>query len=192
LAGIFELLRDHRAGMFRHQFMGAGDGALHALGRFGQLDLRAQDHQHLAPFQRHGFRHHQDQLVALGGGNEGQCDAGVAAGRLDQHILAGRDDALFFQRIDHADADTVLDRGNRIEEFQLEQDIGLGAGFGGHALDPHQGGVADGLGDGVVDASAARFALFHDDSPCWWSLRLSPTLLNCEIALVSIPASTPA
>ena len=88
--------------------MRAGDGALHALGRFGQFDLRAQQHQHLAPLQRHGFRHHQDQLVALGRGDKGQRDAGIAAGRLDQHGLARRDDALLFQRLDHGDADAVL------------------------------------------------------------------------------------
>ncbi len=45
-------------------------------------------------------------------------------GGLDQHILAGRDDALLLHRLDHVDADAVLDRGERIEEFQLQQDVG--------------------------------------------------------------------
>ena len=97
--------------MLGDQLMGAGDGALHALGGFGQFQLRAQDQQHLAPFQRHGFRHHQDQPIALGGGDEGQRDAGIAAGGFDQGGFAGRDDALLFQRLDHRDADAVLDRG---------------------------------------------------------------------------------
>jgi hypothetical protein len=162
---ILELLRDHRAGMGGHQLVGAGDGALHALGRFGQLDLRPQDHQHLAPFQRHALGHHQDQLVALGRGHEGKRDAGVAAGWLDQHRLARRDDALLFHRLDHVDADAILDRGEGIEELQLQQDVGLGARLLGHALQAHQGRIADGFGDAVIDASASGLSLFHVRTP---------------------------
>ena len=58
-----------------------------------------------------------------------------------------------------ADADAVLDRGKRIEEFQLEQDVGLDAGFLGHAVHAHQRRVADGFGDGIIDAAAAGFSL---------------------------------
>ena len=114
---IFELLRDDGIGIFRRQLMGAGDGALHARGGGRQFDLRTQDHQHLAPFQRHAFRHHQDQAIAFGGGDEGQRDAGVARSRLDQRGLARGDDALRFHRLDHGDADAVLNRCEGIEEF---------------------------------------------------------------------------
>ena len=82
--------------------------------------------------------------------------------------LAGRDDALLFQRLDHRDADAVLHAGERIEEFQLEQDVGLGARFLGHARQAHQRRVADGFGDGVVDAAAARVLRFAMVSSVLW------------------------
>jgi len=42
IGGIFELLRDHRARCRGHDFLRLGDGAFHALGAFGQDDLRAK------------------------------------------------------------------------------------------------------------------------------------------------------
>ena len=57
--------------------------------------------QHLAPLDRHRFRHGQDQPVAFGGGDEGQADAGIARGRLDQGRLARRDAAGLLGGLDH-------------------------------------------------------------------------------------------
>ena len=73
---------------------------------------------------RHRLRHGEDQLVALGGGGEGERDAGVAGGRLDQRRLARRDLARRLQRLDHRDADAVLDAGDRVEEFELGEEVG--------------------------------------------------------------------
>ena len=44
--------------------------AAHALLRRGEFELGAEQQQHLAPFDRHAFRHDEDQLVALGGGDD--------------------------------------------------------------------------------------------------------------------------
>ena len=63
--------------------------------------------------------------------------------------MPGAIDTLLFQGLDHVDADAILDRGNGIEEFQLEQDVGFCAGLFGHAVHPDQRGVADGFGNGV-------------------------------------------
>ena len=63
-----------------------------------------------------------------------------------------------FERVDHGDADAILDRGQRIEELELHQDLGLGAGGAGDPRQPHQWGVADRLGDAVVDAATAELA----------------------------------
>ena len=128
-------------------------------GAFGQHQFGAEQRQHLAALDRHGLRHGQDQLVALGGGGEGERDAGIAGGRLDQRRLAGRDLALGFQRLDHRDADTVLDRGDRVEEFELGQKVGLDALFLGQLVEADDRRVADGLGDRRVDAAAAGLAL---------------------------------
>ena len=49
-----------------------------------QLELGAEQRQHLAPLDRHRLRHGQDQPVAARRGDEGERDAGVAGGRLDQ------------------------------------------------------------------------------------------------------------
>ena len=71
----------------------------------------------------------------------------------------------FFERLDHGDADAVLDAGDRIEEFELEQDVGLDAGFLRQPRHAHQRGVADRLGDRIVDAAAAWVSRFAWDSP---------------------------
>jgi hypothetical protein len=61
------------------------DGAGHALGGRREHDLGAEQRQHLAALDRHALRHGQDQAIAARGADEGQRDAGVAGGRLDQH-----------------------------------------------------------------------------------------------------------
>ncbi len=95
--------------------------------------------EHLAPFDRHRFRHHEDQLVAVGGGDEGERDAGVAACRLDQRRFARRDDARCFECVDHGHADAILDAGDRVEEFQLGEDARLTSCVAGDAVKRDQG-----------------------------------------------------
>ena len=58
------------------------------------------------------------------------------------------------ERRDHRDADPVLDAGQRVEELELEEEVGLDPGFGDEPLDAHQRRVADGLDDAVVDPAA--------------------------------------
>ena len=78
-----------------HDLLGLGDGARHALGALGEDQLGAEGAQHAAPLERHGLGHGQDERVAARRGHEGQRDAGVAAGRLDDgHVArAGLEDA---------------------------------------------------------------------------------------------------
>jgi hypothetical protein len=51
-------------------------------------------------------------------------DAGIAAGRLDQSA-PGFQLARFFEMLDHRETDAVLDRGERVEELALPEDLGL-------------------------------------------------------------------
>ena len=71
--------------------------------------------------------HHQDQPIAARGGDEGERDAGVAGGRLDQRRAPGvmLPCASSASIID--DADAVLDAGDRIEELELGEELGVDA-----------------------------------------------------------------
>jgi hypothetical protein len=132
VGGVLELLGHHRARGGLDDLLGAGDGAAHALLGRGQLQLGAEQQQHLAALDRHALGHDQDQLVALGGGHEGQGDAGVA--EVGSTITPpGFNRPLASSRLDHRHADAVLDRSDRVEELQLGHDRALGLQFGGQA-----------------------------------------------------------
>jgi hypothetical protein len=150
LASIVELLRHHRAGIGLDQLARAGDRAGHALFCRGQFQLGAEDQQHLAALQRHALRHDQGQAVALGGSDEGERNAGIATGRLDD-LAAGLQHALGFQIFDHRHADAVLDGGQRVEELELGDNLALGLERLGQVRQTHQRCVADRVDDAVVD-----------------------------------------
>ena len=99
----------------------------HAFGAGRQHQLGAQHRQQRAPLQRHRLRHGQDELVAFGRRHERQRDAGIAAGRLDDHRVLLEHPALL-GRLDHGHADAVLDAAQRVEELALEQDRGRRSG----------------------------------------------------------------
>ena len=80
---VGELLGPDRALRVRDDLLGLLDGALHALGPGRQHELGAEGAQQHAALLAHRLRHGQDHLVAAGGADHGQRDAGVAAGRLD-------------------------------------------------------------------------------------------------------------
>ena len=83
-------------------------------------------------------------------------------------VLPGaiRPDASSASIID--DADAVLDRGDRVEEFELGQEIGDDALLLGEFVEPHQRRVADRLGDRIVDAAAAGHARGRDGLVHWF------------------------
>ena len=86
---IVELLQHVAVRRRREHLLGLRNRALHAFRPGREHDLRAEGAQQHAALHAHGFRHGEDQLVAFDRGDERQPDAGVAAGRLDQHGLAG-------------------------------------------------------------------------------------------------------
>src|SRR5690606_33665517 len=65
---------------------------------------------------------------------------------------------LGLQRLDHGDADAVLDAGDGVEEFELGKELGGNALLFRELVDTDQRCVADRLGDRSVDASAPGFA----------------------------------
>ncbi len=164
IGGVFELLRYDGVGQRRSQFLRLGDCALHALRAFGQHQFGTEQGEHFAAFDRHGFRHGQDQLVALGGGSKGERDAGIAGGRLHQRCLAGGDLALRFQRFDHGNTDAVLHGGNGVEKFQLGEQVGLDALFFRQLVQPHDRRIADCFRNRGIDASASGLSGFGHDA----------------------------
>ena len=71
------------AGVLGDQLLGPAHRAGHALRGRREDDLGAERLEQPAALERHALRHGHDQLVAAGGADERQADAGVAAGRLD-------------------------------------------------------------------------------------------------------------
>src|SRR5262249_25086891 len=97
---VVELLGHEGIGIFFEDFFGLGDGAAHAFLSRGQQHRRSKRFEQPAAFETHAFRHGGDELVAAGRTGEGQGDAGVAAGRLDDDgVLI--DFAVTFGGIDH-------------------------------------------------------------------------------------------
>ena len=125
IGGVLELLRDDRVRDLLEEFVGAARCAPRMpRAAFGQHQLGAEQLQHLAPLDRHRLRHHQDQPVAARRRDEGERDAGIARGRLDQRVDARADPAARLERVDHRDADAVLDAVDRVEELELGEEVG--------------------------------------------------------------------
>ena len=152
---VGELLQHDGARRVGDDLLGGRHGARHAARRRREHDLGAQQRQHLAPLDRHAFRHGQDQAIAARRADERQRDPGVAGRGLDQR-RARADPPLLFGREHHREADPVLDRRERVEELTLAQKIGMHAGIGGELAEPDQRRFADGIEDAVVDAPATH------------------------------------
>ena len=87
----------------------------------GHDDLGTQRAQMVDLLLAHLVRDDQQQLVALLRRDQRQAEAGIAGGRLDQRGLARRDLARAFRRLDHRQADAVLDRPAGILALQLQE-----------------------------------------------------------------------
>ena len=115
---IGELAGDEAVGGLSRQLLGLGDGTLHALGTLGQHKLGTVGLQQVAAFHAHGLRHGEDDPVSPGGGHGGQANAGVSAGRLNDHGVRLQN-ALGFGIVDHGSGHSILDTASRIEVLQL-------------------------------------------------------------------------
>ena len=89
-------------------------------GALGQHELGAESDEQLAPLDAHRLRHGQGERDAARGGDEGERDAGVAAGRLDE-LLARPEQAALLGVPDHRRADAALDRIGGIAPLDLGQ-----------------------------------------------------------------------
>ncbi len=146
---VRELLRHEVLRVALGELLGPGDRARHALGPRGEDQLGAVGAQQGPPLLAHRLGHRQHDRDASRRADHGQRDAGVAAGGLDDDGVRA-DEAGGLCRVDHADADAVLDAVGRVEELQLGQDGGPSPV--GDLVQTDERGVADQLGDVVGDA----------------------------------------
>ena len=121
---VLELLQQQEAlGVGTVDLFRLRDGALHPQRALGQNQVRAKSLEHLATLDRHRLRHRQCKSVAARCGDEGQRDASVAAGRLDQ-FDAGFKQAALFGVPNHGRADAALDRVRGIASLDLAEHRG--------------------------------------------------------------------
>ncbi len=98
IGGILELLRHPGVRVRFDQFMRPPDGPFHPFGGRRQHQFGTQGPQQGPTFERHRFRHRQGQPVALRRTDEGQGDARIAAGRLDD-VRFGVDLSVLSRRL---------------------------------------------------------------------------------------------
>ena len=105
---VLELLQHQRAGRRGRDLLGLGDRALHARGRVGQHERRAERLEQHAALDRHRGGHREHELVALGGRDERERDARVARGGLDERGAPRRAEPGGLGGLDHRAADAVF------------------------------------------------------------------------------------
>ncbi len=136
----------------------------------------------------------EDAVVALGLGDDGQPDAGVAAGGLDDGA-ARLEQAVPLGRLDHLDRDPVLHRATRVEVLDLGQDETLGAV--GDRTELEQRGVADEVDERVhvlhketvsTATASPRRRLRRDELSPLWPRRPRPS----KLARAALPVGSAA
>ncbi len=112
--------------------------------------LGAQRPQHRPALERHAFGHRQGHFIAPDSGHEGQPNARIATGRLDD-LPTGRQLTVPLGGLDHGQADAILDAAQGIISLHLGQNL---AAAGVQAIDAHQGGSAHHFGGTSVNVLA--------------------------------------
>ena len=145
VGGIFELLRHPGSGGLCDEFVGAGDGTVHALLARREFELRAIGEHQAAALDGHAVGHDQNHRVPFHRADHGEADAGIARGGLDDGA-AGLELAALLRRLDHGEADAVLDRAAGVGALGLDPDVLPGAE---QPVDADVRGVSDGGEDAV-------------------------------------------
>ena len=117
---IVELLRNPGIGRRVGQLLGLGNRALHAVLGRSEHQVGAQAAEQRPPLDAHRLGHGERQRVAFRRGDEGQGNARVAAGGLDDVRFRGQPAGLL-RGFDHGATDAVFHAVAGIEELQLRQ-----------------------------------------------------------------------
>ena len=89
----------------------------------GEFEFGAEEGEESSALEAHALGHGENELVAFGGGDESEGNAGVAGSGLDDGGLGG-DLALLLCGRNHSGADAVFDTAEGIKEFAFEGDGG--------------------------------------------------------------------
>ena len=150
VCGVVELLGHPGIWGLLNECFRLRDRAAHPLGTRRENELRPQHGEECPALEAHRLGHGEDHFVSLGGRHEGQCDAGVSAGGLDDD-RAGLENATLLSVLDHGHADAVFHATERIEKFTLERN--RGGKPGGDAVELDERCAADCFDDVIVDVA---------------------------------------
>ena len=118
-----------------------------------QAQVGADQPEHVLLLVALRLRHDDDGAIAAGIGHQGQADAGIAGGALDDDA-AGAEQAAGFGVLDDRQRRAVLDAAAGIEELALAQD--LAAGQLGCLVQADQRRVADQVDEAGADTHRHR------------------------------------
>ncbi len=125
---VVELIRQPVLGGFlAHQVVGVLDGAIGAEVGRREMDVGSQGPEDADALLADCLRHGQQDAVALHGRHQCQADPGVAAGRLQNHLVRG-ELTRFFRFLDHPERGPVLDRAAGVEALHFGEDFQLTVG----------------------------------------------------------------
>ena len=122
VGGVGELVGQEDVRLARHRARRL-DRLAHPAERLGDVDARAVQPQQALALAAHPLRQREHELIALGGADERERDAGVAAGRLDDRGASRLDPPFGLGRLDHRDADAVLDAAAGVEGLELGEQL---------------------------------------------------------------------
>ena len=152
IRGIRELLRHVDAGiLLRHPLRDVralGDGVADVARVVHHYDARAVVLHELPPLFAHAVGHHDHRLVALHRADEGETNALISAGRLDDDGIRLQQ-SLALGRLDHVQRRARLDGTTHIERLELDQDFRTVRIH--HPIQANQRRVPDGLKYRIAD-----------------------------------------
>ena len=149
VGGVVELVGPDRAvRLLGGEFLGERAGVAHVVAGIGvghgrhQPEVGAAQPQHVLLFLALRLGHHDHRAVAARIGDQGDADAGIAGGALDDHA-AGLELAALLGVLDDGERRAILHRAAGIEELRLAVDVAARRLRGGDQLDQRR--VADAI-----------------------------------------------
>ena len=149
---ILKLLRNEDLRILCLHFHGAVQAFLHALadvpGIMDEFHFSAVVADELPALLADGVRHNDDGAVSLDGADQRQADALVAAGRLHDDAVRGKQ-AFLFRLLNHVQRGAGFDGTADIERFHFDQDFR--AVLFRHPVQPNHGRIAHRFKDCIIN-----------------------------------------
>ena len=122
VGGVRELVGQEHVLRARDRARGL-DRLGHPPERLGHIHAGPVQAQQALALATHALGQGQNEVVSLGRTHEGERDARVAAGGLDDRRAARLDPAFRLRGLDHGHADAVLDASARVERLELGEQL---------------------------------------------------------------------